>query len=131
MTINSQTNIIFAENISNHKTELHNMASFGQFIKVEREKREWTQTDFGAKIGINSSAISRIENGTQKFSVSKLKTLSDVFEIEQVKLKDLFFADKFAREAYKNKCSENVFIVAEDTSNYYKNINAKQGKLDF
>lgn len=44
------------------------MVSFGHFIKTEREKREWTQTEFGAKIGINSSAISRIENGTQKFS---------------------------------------------------------------
>lgn len=40
------------------------MASFGDYIKVEREKREWTQTDFGAKIGVNSSAVSRIENGT-------------------------------------------------------------------
>ena len=45
------------------------MASFGHYIKTEREKREWTQTDFGAKIGINSSAISRIENGTQKLPV--------------------------------------------------------------
>ena len=131
MTINLQTNIIFAENISNHKTELHKMASFGQFIKAEREKREWTQTDFGAKIGINSSAISRIENGTQKFSVSKLKTLSDVFGIELIKIKDLFFADKFAREAYKNKCSDNIFVVAEDTSNYLKSKNVKQGKIKF
>ena len=131
MTINLQTNIIFAENISNHKTELHKMASFGQFIKAEREKREWTQTDFGAKIGINSSAISRIENGTQKFSVSKLNTLSDVFGIELIKIKDLFFADKFAREAYKNKCSDNIFVVAEDTSNYLKSKNVKQGKIKF
>ena len=45
---------------------------FGYFIKAEREKREWTQTDFGNKIGINTSAISRIENGSQKFSRSKL-----------------------------------------------------------
>ena len=35
------------------------MASFGHFIKTEREKREWTQTEFGAKIGINSSAIKK------------------------------------------------------------------------
>lgn len=106
------------------------MASFGHFIKTEREKREWTQTDFGAKVGINSSAISRIENGTQKFSISKLKKLSEVFEIELQKVRDLFFADKFAREAYKNNCSDNVFIVAESTTTYFKNINAKQGKLE-
>lgn len=106
------------------------MASFGHFIKIEREKREWTQTDFGAKIGINSSAISRIENGTQKFSISKLKKLSEVFEIELQKVRDLFFADKFAKESYKNHCSDNIFIVAESTANYYKSINTKQGKLE-
>ena len=106
------------------------MASFGQFIKAGREKREWTQTEFGAKIGINSSAISRIENGTQKFSVSKLNKLSDVFDMDPQKVRDLFFADKFAREAYKNDCSDSVFAVAEDTSKYFKSINAKQGKLE-
>lgn len=58
------------------------MASFGHYIKTEREKREWTQTEFGAKIGINTSAISRIENGSQKFSKSKLKKLSELFQTE-------------------------------------------------
>jgi len=126
----SQINITFAKIISNQKIELQKMTSFGYFIKTEREKREWTQTDFGAKIGINSSAISRIENGTQKFSISKLKKLAEVFEIDLQKIRDLFFADKFAKEAYKNNCSENVFVVAESTANYYKNINGKQGKLE-
>lgn len=107
------------------------MASFGHFIKTEREKREWTQTDFGAKIGINSSAISRIENGTQKFSKSKLPKLADIFQIELQKLTDLFYADKFAIEAYENHCSENVFVVAEDNVRYIKNINTKQAKLNF
>ncbi|QHI34681.1 hypothetical protein IMCC3317_00240 [Kordia antarctica] len=106
------------------------MASFGHFIKREREKREWTQTDFGAKVGINSSAISRMENGTQKFSISKLKKLSEIFQIDTQLVNDLFFADKFAREANKYKCSDSVFSVAEDTSNYLKNINATQGKLE-
>ncbi|GEM_PF-433497 len=130
MTVISQINITFAKSISNQKIELQKMASFGHFIKIEREKREWTQTDFGAKIGINSSAISRIENGTQKFSISKLKKLSEIFEIELQKVRDLFFADKFAKESYKNHCSDNIFIVAESTANYYKSINTKQGKLE-
>ncbi|NJB72890.1 transcriptional regulator with XRE-family HTH domain [Saonia flava] len=107
------------------------MASFGHFIKTEREKREWTQTEFGAKIGINSSAISRIENGTQKFSKSKLKSLSKLLNLDLQRVTDLFFADKFAREAFKYKCSESIFSVAEDTANYLRNTNTKQGKLNF
>ena len=107
------------------------MASFGHFIKTEREKREWTQTEFGAKIGINTSAISRIENGSQKFSKSKLKKLADLFKIDLQKITDLFFADKFAREAFKYKCSDSVFSVAEATANYLKNTNSKQGQFNF
>jgi transcriptional regulator with XRE-family HTH domain len=106
------------------------MASFGHFIKTEREKREWTQTEFGAKIGINTSAISRIENGSQKFSKSKLKKLSELFEMDLQSVTDLFFADKFVREALKYKCSDSIFTVAEETANYYRNTNIKQGKLE-
>lgn len=107
------------------------MASFGHFLKKEREKREWTQTEFGAKIGINTSAISRIENGSQKFSKSKLKKLSELFEIELQQVTDLFFADKFVREAIKYNCSDSIFSVAEDTANYYRNTEAKQGTFEF
>ena len=107
------------------------MASFGHYIKTERENREWTQTDFGAKIGINSSAISRIENGTQKFSKTKLPKLSELFGVSLQEIKDLYYADKFAYEAYKNKCSDKVFAAAESTVQYLKAINSKQAKLNF
>ena len=105
------------------------MASFGQFIKTEREKHSWTQTEFGAKVGINAFAISKIENGTQKFNKNKLKELSELFDIDLKKVRDLFYADKFATEAYKNHCSDNVFIVAEHNVKYLKSTNAKQGNI--
>jgi len=107
------------------------MKSFGNFLRSEREKRELTQTEFGAMIGINSSAISRIENGTQKFSKTKLLKLSQILEIEIEDVKNLFFADKFANEAYNNNCSESVFLAAEKSVKYIKQINSKQGKLEF
>lgn len=106
------------------------MTSFGNYIKTEREKREWTQTELGTKIGINTSAICRIENGSQKFSKSKLKKLAELFQTDLQIVSDLFFADKFVKEALKYKCSESIFSVAEDTANYYRNINVKQGKLE-
>jgi len=106
-------------------------SSFKDFIRTEREKREWTQTDFGAKIGINSSAISRIENGSQRFSTSKLIRLAEVFQMDIQEVKDLYYADKFAHEAFKNNCSDVVFTVAENAINYLKNKNTKQGELKF
>jgi transcriptional regulator with XRE-family HTH domain len=42
------------------------MTSFEHFIKKEREKHGWTQTEFGAMLGINSSAVSRIKMEQKK-----------------------------------------------------------------
>jgi transcriptional regulator with XRE-family HTH domain len=107
------------------------MIGFGHFIKHEREKRDWTQTELGNQIGINTSAICRIENGTQKFSISKLEKLSKILNIDSQKINDLFFADKFAKEALKYKCSKSVFSAAENNATYYINTNTKEGKLNF
>jgi transcriptional regulator with XRE-family HTH domain len=107
------------------------MTSFGHFIKQQREKHGWTQTEFGAMLGVNSSAISRIENGTKKVSKEKLMKLSELFQTDLQTITDLFFGDKFAQEAYKYKCSENVFVVAENAVRYLENSNSKQGKLNF
>ncbi len=107
------------------------MTIFGHYIKLERELRNWTQTEFGAKIGINATAISRIENGSQRFSRAKLNELSELFETDLQKLTDLFYADKFATEAYKNQCSENVFEFAEDNVKYLRNTTAKSVEINF
>jgi len=107
------------------------MASFGEFIRKERENRGWTQTDLGAKLGINSGAISKIEHGRKIISSNKLDTLAEIFSIEITKIKELYFGDKIAREVYKNDCPETVFIVAEATVKYLKISNAKQGKINF
>lgn len=96
------------------------MSSFGHYIKTEREKRNWTQTDFGARVGINATAISRIENGSQTFSKCKLEELARILAVDIQKIIDLFYADKFATEALKNHCSDMVFELAEENVKYLK-----------
>ena len=51
--------------------------------------------------------------------------------MEFQKVNDLFYADKFAVEAYKNQCSDNVFIVADSNVKYLQSTNAKQAKISF
>lgn len=107
------------------------MSSFGEFIKFEREKRGWTQTDLGAKLSINMTKISRIENNKDLFNSTKLSILAELFELEINKIKELFYGDKFAKEAYKNGCSEKTFQVAEKTVQYLKSKNVVQVKMKF
>jgi transcriptional regulator with XRE-family HTH domain len=107
------------------------MPTFGHFLRTEREKRNLTQSQFGEKIGLNTSAISRIENESQRFSKSKLKALSELFQIEEQVIKDLYFADKFAREAFQYSCSETIFSVAEQNVKYIKQKKETQGQIEF
>lgn len=101
---------------------------FGQYIKQKREEKCWTQTDLGAKIGINATAICRIENGSQKFSRVKLPELAKVFSIDKQSVMDLFYADKFASEALENHCSKTVFSLAQENIDLLKSKKLKQSK---
>lgn len=107
------------------------MASFGKFIKTEREKKGWSQTEFGALIKINTPLVSRIENDKKQLTSDKIKLLAELFEMDYNAVKDLYFADKFAKEAFQYDCSENVFVVAQTQTKYFREINTKQGKLKF
>lgn len=107
------------------------MATFGEFLKKEREKKGMNQSDFGQNIGIIMTDISKIENGRKKFPFNNLQKLSTFLNLSLDKLKTLYVADILVDEAHKYKCSDNVFSVAEEQSKYRKNKNVKQGNFNF
>lgn len=107
------------------------MATFGEFIKKEREKKEMNQSDFGQKIGIIMTDISKIENGRKKFPFANLDKLAKFIGQDVEELKTLFVADILVEEVNKYECSDKVFSVAEERSKYLKSKNAKQGNFNF
>jgi len=107
------------------------MATFGEFLRKEREKKEMNQSDFGQEIGIIMTDISKIENGRKKYPFQNLQKLADFIGQELDELKTLYVADILVEEVHKYKCSDNVFSVAEEQSKYLKNKNVKQGNFNF
>lgn len=105
------------------------MATFGEFLKKEREVREMNQSDFGQKIGIIMTDISKIENGRKKFPFNSLNKLAKFLNKDLEELKTLYVADIIVDEVLKYECSDKVFSVAEEQSKYVRNKNVKQGKL--
>jgi transcriptional regulator with XRE-family HTH domain len=55
--------------------------TIGQRIKELRRKKNWTQKDLGARIGINWTNITRYEKDKIKPSVKMLRKFADAFEI--------------------------------------------------
>ncbi|HBL74574.1 MAG: hypothetical protein A2W90_21025 [Bacteroidetes bacterium GWF2_42_66] len=107
------------------------MATFGEFLKKERNKKGLNQSDFGQHFGIIMTDVSKIENGRKKFPSTQLEKLAEFLNIDVVKIKDLFVADILVEEAQKYKCSDAVFSVAESQSRYNKEKNVKQSKMKF
>jgi transcriptional regulator with XRE-family HTH domain len=107
------------------------MATFGEFLKKERNKKGLNQSDFGQQFGIIMTDLSKIENGKKRFPATQLEKLSDFLNIDFIKVKDLFVADILVEEVRKYGCSDSVFTVAESQSKYLKEKNIKQAKIKF
>jgi len=106
-------------------------ANFGEYIRKLRTLNGLTLTQLGAKLGIDSGALSKIETGKKEFDEKCLDNLANAFGLDIEKLKVEYFGDQFAKKMYAYNCSTETLIVAEKKVNYLKNIKVKQGELKF
>lgn len=60
--------------------------TIGQRIRELRRKKNWTQKELGAKLGINWTNVTRYEKDKIKPSVKMLRKFSDAFEVPVDKL---------------------------------------------
>lgn len=105
--------------------------SFGKYIRKLRNENELTLTQLGAKLGLDSANLSKIENGKREFDEKRLIKLAAVFNLDLDVLKTEFFSDLFAKKLYYSNCSTQALSVAEEKVNYLIQSNVKQGKLKF
>ncbi|QTD38769.1 helix-turn-helix transcriptional regulator [Polaribacter batillariae] len=105
------------------------MATFGEFLRSERDRKGLNQSDFGQEVGVIMTDISKIENGHKKFPYANLQRLADFLKKDIEELKNLYVADILVDEVHKYNCSDSVFSVAESQSKYLRNKNVKQGTL--
>jgi len=108
------------------------MATFGMFLKAERNKKGLNQSDFGQQVGgIIMTDISKIENGHKKFPFNKLKFLAKFLNMDFSDLKNIYVGDIIVEVAQKYKCTNAVYSVAENQSKYINHKNTKQGVIKF
>jgi transcriptional regulator with XRE-family HTH domain len=105
--------------------------NFGEFIRKLRTQNGWTLTQLGAKLGIDSGALSKIETGKKEFDEGCLPKLSNAFSIDLEMLKSELISEKIAKTLYQNKCNDNVLILAEQKVKYIRQKNTKQSIIEF
>ena len=107
------------------------MESFGQYIRRLRTENEFTLTELGAKLKVDSAGLSKIETGHKKMKPDTLLLVAEVFNLEIDKLKEQYYGEEIAMKLYKSNCPESALIVAEKMVNYMKQRSVKQGNLNF
>jgi len=105
-------------------------ANLGEYIRQLRINNGLTLTQLGARLNIDSGALSKIETGKKRLDESYLPKLAEIFSLDLNELKDEYFSEKIALEIFKNNCSDKVLTLAEEKVNYIRNTNIKQGKLN-
>lgn len=104
--------------------------TFGEYIKRLRNESGLTLTQLAAQLDLDSANLSKIENSKRDFDEKRLKQLSVALNLDLDKLKTEFYGNLIAKKLYENKCSNDVFSVAEKKVEYLRSINVKQINLD-
>lgn len=103
--------------------------SFGEYIRHLRTTNGLTLTQLGAKLGLDSANLSKIENGKRDFDEKRLTQLATVFSLDIEELKIEYFSDLFAKKLYTSSSSTEALFVAEKKVKYLRQINIKQESL--
>lgn len=100
--------------------------SFGEYIRNLRNQNGLTLTQLGAQLGIDSSALSKIETGKKQFDENCLPKLAETFNLDLETLKSELISEKIANTLYQYKCNDNVLILAEEKIKYIRQKNTIQ-----
>jgi transcriptional regulator with XRE-family HTH domain len=105
--------------------------NFGDYIRKLRTEHGWTLTQLGAKLGIDSGALSKIETGKKELDETFLPKLAKVFSLDEEKLKSELISEKIAYKIYEYQCRDEVLTLAEEKVKYIRQKSVKQAKLNF
>ena len=101
-------------------------ANFGEYIRTLRTQSGLTLTQLGAKLGIDSGALSKIETGKKEFDEACLPNLAETFNLDLETLKSELISEKIANTLYQYKCNDNVLTLAEEKVKYIRQKNTIQ-----
>ena len=104
--------------------------AIGEYLRELRKTNGFTLTQMGAKLGMDSGALSKVETGKKLLDSGYLPRIAEIFNLDLENLKAEFFAEKIAYELIENACNESTLKLAEEKVKYIKIKSAKQAKLN-
>ena len=104
---------------------------FGQYIRKLRTDNNYTLTQLAAKLGVDSGALSKIETGKRQLNEKLLSRLAEVFDLNEMDVRNEYYADLIATILLERNCSDEVITLATKKVIYRRNKGISQGKIGF
>lgn len=105
--------------------------TFGQYIRLLRNSKDFTLTQLGAKLGIDSGALSKIETGKKIFDDKLLKKLAEIFNLDINTVRNEYYSEVIAKILVEKECSDEIVVMATNKARYLRNKNIVQSTLNF
>jgi transcriptional regulator with XRE-family HTH domain len=97
--------------------------TFGEYIRLLRNKDELTLTQLAAKLNLDSANLSKIENGKRDFDEKRLPILAKIFNLNLTELRNEYVSDHIGKYIYETNCSKQLLRVAEEKAEYRRTLN--------
>ena len=105
--------------------------TFGEWLRQQREQRQWPLRRVAALLDIDTSIVSKLERGQRQPQRDYVEKLATIFETDAGALLVLYLSDRVAYELAPEGCSDEVLRAAEEKIKYLRSKNVKQGELEF
>lgn len=105
--------------------------TIAEYIHNLRLKNDMTLTQFGGLIGVDSGALSKIENGKKFLDRKTLLKISEAFSLDINDLNQEFISEKIALEIIDYSCDESVLKLVEEKIKLLKSKKITQAELNF
>ena len=97
--------------------------TFGEYIRLLRNKNELTLTQLAAKLNLDSANLSKIENGKRDFDEKRLPKLAKIFKLNLTELRNEYVTDQIGKHIYETNCTKQLLQVAEEKAEYRRTLN--------
>jgi transcriptional regulator with XRE-family HTH domain len=105
--------------------------SFGEYLRKLREEHSLPIRKVASKLDIDPSTLGKIERGERSANKEMIPILATLFKIEEKTLGLILFSDKVAYQIIGEENTNEILKVAEEKIQYLKNLNIKQGEINF
>jgi transcriptional regulator with XRE-family HTH domain len=92
--------------------------TFGEHLRVLREKQGFTLKEVATNIEIDISLLAKIERNERQPNKPLIKKISDFFKVDEKELLNEFLSDQIAYKILDEDADLNILKVAENKIKY-------------